>query len=570
MTATLSQLLVPRDSDQLLAQLIQALKGVGFVRQTGTGTGTVQAAGVAQGNFAVLVEITATGEIGTAQYRHSLNGGSSWTLSATVPTAPVGLPGTGATIVFTPGPAGAGDSFVALDRFTFYVATPTFGQTAWQQFSWQRRILELESEAGGDVGALIAAIAGGGYLDEAAGAWLDLYCDNVYDELRNQAVQAKGICVLTDAGAGEPYAISAGQLWVATADGTLRFVNITAGNLPQSGTIALEFAAESPGAAFNVGNGAITQLITPLPGVTIANPSRVGAVSASRAGATTVVALASGSLQGDYRVRVEVTTGGALGAAVFRYSIDGGSKWAASAQTVPANGQYVLGTTGLSLSFGAGAYKTGDLYDFEATVSWLSQAGVDRETDDALRVRCRKKWASLAIGRTDAGFEFWALEASDQVTRAFARESVTMPGQVELFLAGAGGGVSAAIVAVVDAYVQPRVPLTTSCVTASAATITVALVGTVYVRAGLLAQAQGAALAALVEYIAAVPIGGDKVASAGIVSREILAACLARGSATYRVEGVVDVVLTTPAADVALTATQVPVLDVSNLTWAEV
>jgi hypothetical protein len=40
MTASLSQLLVARTSDQLLAQLIQALKGVGFVRQTGTGTGS--------------------------------------------------------------------------------------------------------------------------------------------------------------------------------------------------------------------------------------------------------------------------------------------------------------------------------------------------------------------------------------------------------------------------------------------------------------------------------------------------------------------------------------------------
>jgi phage-related baseplate assembly protein len=185
-------------------------------------------------------------------------------------------------------------------------------------------------------------------------------------------------------------------------------------------------------------------------------------------------------------------------------------------------------------------------------------------------VRCRKKWASLAIGRTNAGFEYWALEASDQVTRAFARQSATVPGHVELFLAGASGGVSAAIVAIVDAYVQPRVPLTTSCVTASAKTVTVALAGTVYVHSGLRTQAQAAAEAALAEYIAAVPIGGEKVGSSGVVSREVLAACIARGSPANRVDGVVDLALTTPATDVALGATEVPILDVSNLTWTEV
>jgi hypothetical protein len=185
-------------------------------------------------------------------------------------------------------------------------------------------------------------------------------------------------------------------------------------------------------------------------------------------------------------------------------------------------------------------------------------------------VRCRKKWASLAIGRTNAGFEYWALEASDQVTRAFARQSTAVPGQVELFLAGASGGVSAAIVATVDTYVQPCVPLTTSCLTASAKTVTVALAGTVFVRSGLRTQAQAAAEAALAEYIAAVPIGGEKVGSSGVVSREVLAACIARGSPANRVDGVVDLSLSSPATDVVLGATEVPILDVGGLAWTEV
>ena len=56
----------------------------------------------------------------------------------------------------------------------------------------------------------------------------------------------------------------------------------------------------------------------------------------------------------------------------------------------------------------------------------------------------------------------------------------------------------------------------------------------------------------------------------GIVSREVLAACIARGSPANRVDGVVDLTLTTLAADVALGATEVPILDVGGLAWAEV
>lgn len=569
---TLAQLVAPQTQDELLAQLVQALKGVGFVRHTGTGTGRMTASGLAQGNYAVVVEITTTGERGVAQYRTSLDGGATWSAAATIPTVATALTGTGATLTFVAGPTGAGDSFVALDRHTFYVASPTFGQTAWQQFSWHRRILELEAEAGGDVGALVASLAAGGYLDNAAGEWLDLYASNVYDEERKTADQAIGICVLEDVGGSGPYSIAAGQLWAANEDGTLRWVNTVAGVLPASGTLKLEFAAEFHGAAHNAGNGAITQLLTPLPGVTISNPARVGDVAQSRVGAPPVEASATGVVSVDSDVRIEITTGGIKGVALFRYSLDGGASWAATSQTVPFAGLYALGATGLSVQFSpniAHVYLVADVYTFTATVSWLSQAGVDQEGDEALRERCRKKWATLAVGRTDDGFEYWALTASKQVTRAYARESATVPGLVELFLAGPDGAVAAGVVTEVDTYVQPRCPLTTTCAVASAGSVAVALAGTVYVRMGLLASAKAAAEAALGEYLGSVPIGGVLVNGSGLVSREVLLGCLTRGSPQHPVDGVLDVSLTSPGSDVVIGATQVPVLDVAGLNWVE-
>lgn len=566
----LSQLVAPQTDAQLLAQLIQALKGVGFVRHTGSGTGAVQASGLAQGNYSVVVEITASGELGAGYYRTSLDGGRTWGAAALVPVAPVALAGTGVVLTFLAGAGGT--SFVAGDRFSFYVATPTFGQSAWQQFSWHRRVLELEAEAGEDLGQLVAAIAAGGYLDNAVGEWLDLYALNVYDEERKPAAQAIGVCVLSDDGGAGPYSIAAGQLWASNVDGSVRFVNTTEGSLPAAGKLRLEFAAESPGAAHNLGNGAVVQLLTPLPGVSVANPARVGAVSQSRTGAPPVEVSAAGVVSEDVDARVEVTTGGAAGVARFRYSLDGGASWAFTNQLVPASGAYALGTTGLELQWDQNpshTYQVGDVYRFEASVSWLSQAGVDRESDESLRDRCQKKWATLAIGRTDDGFEFWALEASKQVTRAFARESATVPGQVEVFLAGPDGAVSADVVAEVDSYVQPRCPLTTTVAVDSAGSVVIALSGTVFVRMGQLSGARAAAEAALAEFISGTPIGGEKVQGVGLVSKELLLACISRGSLAHPVAGVLDMAISSPGGDVALGATQVPALDLTGLNWVE-
>ncbi len=571
----LSQLVSARTSDQILAQLIQALRGIGFVRQTGAGgegvglgTGTLTASGLAKIDASVIVKIAATGEPGAATYQVSTDGGSSYSVAATIPATATVLGTTGATLTFSAGPTGAGDSFVAGDEYRFYLAIPTFAQTAWQQYSWHRRILEIEAEAGSDVDELVAAIAAGGLLDTATGAWLDLLAASCYGETRNAAQYAIGTCVLTDAGLGGPYTIQAGERTAADSSGLVRFTNRTGGTLTAGGTLSLDFQAESPGLAWNLGESGITQLLDPLPGVTITNPSRVSAVAKSRAASPVVGLSWTGSPAGDYDVRVEITTGGALGAAVFRYSLDDGVTWAASGVTAAAT--YTVGATGLTMTFASGTYQLGDIYTATATISWLSQAGVDQESDDALRVRCQKKWASLAVGTTDTGFEYWALEASPQVTRAYARESATTAGQVELYLAGAAGAVGADVVTAVDNYVQPRVPLTSTCVTDSASALAISLVGTVYVKSGQRAAAQAAAEAALAEYIAALPIGGYKIGSNRIVSRDAIIGAIVSGSAAHPVAGVVDLNLTTPAADVTIAETEVATLSASGLTWTEV
>jgi hypothetical protein len=90
--------------------------------------------------------------------------------------------------------------------------------------------------------------------------------------------------------------------------------------------------------------------------------------------------------------------------------------------------------------------------------SWITRQGRNKETDAELAARCVAKWGSLGVGATDDGYFVWATRASENVTRTYSRVSPTVPGQVDLFIAGPGGAVDAGTIAAVDAYVQPRVP----------------------------------------------------------------------------------------------------------------
>jgi hypothetical protein len=72
------------------------------------------------------------------------------------------------------------------------------------------------------------------------------------------------------------------------------------------------------------------------------------------------------------KIKVEVTTGGALNVGAFRVSYDSGATWAHSNVTLPAGGTYDLDglATGLRLTFAAGTYVLNDTY--EGTISSIS------------------------------------------------------------------------------------------------------------------------------------------------------------------------------------------------------
>jgi len=170
-----------------------------------------------------------------------------------------------------------------------------FPTTGYQSGSVPLTLANLATQALADMTGTVQNVAASGFLQSwqtgalytPADAWLDLKALSDYQLLRNVGQQCIRTVQLTDVGGGGPYTIAPGQLTVSTsgAAGVLTYTNTTGGTLPKSGTIPLTFSASSVGAAYNVPDGTITVLTTPLPGVQITYPAGITAQSITTSGA---------------------------------------------------------------------------------------------------------------------------------------------------------------------------------------------------------------------------------------------------------------------------------------------
>jgi hypothetical protein len=89
------------------------------------------------------------------------------------------------------------------------------------------------------------------------------------------------------------------------------------------------------------------------------------AVTQTGPGPTVTIA---GTPEGIYDAIIEITTGGSVGTAVFRWSVDGGQSWTSNVLTAAS---VVLGTTGLTANFSAGTYEIGTTYEW-VTVGFVA------------------------------------------------------------------------------------------------------------------------------------------------------------------------------------------------------
>lgn len=150
-----------------------------------------------------------------------------------------------------------------------------FQAKSWQSGSVQLTILYLGAEIFSKLSDMVAALLKGAFNSTSTATFLTKFSDSHYANTRQAAVTTQGTCKLTLAAGFGPYTIAVSQL-IAT-DGTRTFRNTTGGTLSAGTTpLGLTFEAEVAGADSNVANNTITQLVTPLAGVTVNNPSPSG------------------------------------------------------------------------------------------------------------------------------------------------------------------------------------------------------------------------------------------------------------------------------------------------------
>lgn len=190
------------------------------------------------------------------------------------------------------------------------------------------------------------------------------------------------------------------------------------------------------------------------------------------------------------------------------------------------------------------------------TGSSIIRQGSDPESDAELYERCRQRWPSLGFSPTQDVYALWAKSVSDEVTRVAVYPSLTVPGEVELYLAGPSGGVSDEAVATVDDFIQPIVALTNTALVQKAINHVITVTGTLHIQSAFLGTAPGEAQTECNSYLQSVPISGKVFDTGGIAE------------ALTRPAGVVDLDLTS-TGDVQLARGEVAVPGPYNLTVVE-
>lgn len=182
--------------------------------------------------------------------------------------------------------------------------------------------------------------------------------------------------------------------------------------------------------------------------------------------------------------------------------------------------------------------------------SWLTTVARDEETDPNLRIRCRARWATLAVQAPADAYVAWALEADVGVTRVGVDDqNPGGPGTFYVYVANDSGPATGPQVTAVDAYLQPRRSICSVLTTLAAPQTSVPIVATVYARATGAPTAQQCE-DAVVAFFRTLQLGGEVIpalAPARLFVDEIEAAIKAVAPSS-----IVTVALSQPAADVAL------------------
>lgn len=194
---------------------------------------------------------------------------------------------------------------------------------------------------------------------------------------------------------------------------------------------------------------------------------------------------------------------------------------------------------------------------------WITSDGSDEQSDASLAEQCVSKWATRSYQSPAGVYEYWA-GTVDGVERIYVDDqNPDGPGTLRVYIAGAAGGISdAPTINAVQTLMLEHRSLTASVTTLGTSEQTVVIEGTVYVSGVSLTTAQVNVEAKIAALFSALPIGGVVIGTdPGAVFLDSII------EAVRDADGVVKFSWTAPTSDVAVTATQVAVPDVTGLTY---
>jgi len=271
------------------------------------------------------------------------------------------------------------------------------------------------------------------------------------------------------------------------------------------------FKAELAGSKYNdqSSSGSILLISPPLLGVTLTNPAGTF-TSVALVGGGTGSVTPSGSPTSPHQVTVRFDSPGAVGVASCSYSLDG-----APYVPVGISNPFAIGSTGITVTLANGAsgtsFLTGDKFSFSTPGSWITVTGSDDESNTALAQRCRNRWSTLSPIPTNSFYQLIAQSTPNvgsQVTQALVTTDAVVNDQVNIVVAGPLGALPPATVALIQTYVNTRVPLTDKPLVISPSTLNVTLGAVVTCPASVAVAAQAAIQVAMTNYVLSVGING--------------------------------------------------------------
>lgn len=342
-----------------------------------------------------------------------------------------------------------------------------FPTTDWASTAPERAMLESDTICLADQSLQIPQIVAlvlvyyalaGAAPNEAAPASLIFVAKNWYEIDAFPATPTIGSMDLTCTSLAGPYSIAVGQLTATDGAGNL-FTNLFAGTLSFSLPLTTSWQALAVGTVSNVANNTITQLITPLPGVSVNNPGLPFSVVTPTQGGTGTIDPTGSVLPKSWQV--VITTTGGLGVGVFKVSNDGGGSYYTSGQGIPGGGVYGPDSQGLILTFDTGTFLAGDMFTFTTPGTWITLQGTDPETTFSLATRCLARWPMLSVVPTVDVYTAWALEAlPGQITRVKVETDPAVAATVNVYCAGPSATINSGQVNAAQTYIRERAPLT--------------------------------------------------------------------------------------------------------------